>query len=231
MSKKTKKVVLFLVEGVSEETALGLPMKNYFETNEVKFEVVHGDITTMDGVDSGTIIKHINTRITNYMSKYGYKNSDILRIIHIVDTDGAFISADSIVLDESISLDYSEDCIRTSAPVYIKARNESKSKILFKLFNTYSINTMKYNVYFNSCNLEHVLVGELCNFSDAEKERIADDFSDKYCEDIEGFRLFLKSVLPKEQYIASWKFIKEGKNSLKRYSNMSLIFGDEERGR
>lgn len=163
------------------------------------------------------------------MSKYGYKNSDILRIIHIVDTDGAFIPADSIVLDESISLDYSEDCIRTSAPVYIKARNESKSKILFKLFNTYSINTMKYNVYFNSCNLEHVLVGELCNFSDAEKERIADDFSDKYCKDIEGFRLFLKSVLPKEQYIASWKFIKEGKNSLKRYSNMSLIFGDEER--
>ena len=50
MSKKTKKVVLFLVEGVSEETALGLPMKNYFETNEVRFEVVHGDITTMDGV-------------------------------------------------------------------------------------------------------------------------------------------------------------------------------------
>lgn len=47
MSKKTKKVVLFLVEGVSEETALGLPMKNYFETNEVRFEVVHGDITTI----------------------------------------------------------------------------------------------------------------------------------------------------------------------------------------
>lgn len=229
MSKKTKKVVLFLVEGVSEETALGLPMKNYFENSEVRFEVVHGDITTMEGVDSGSIIKHINTRITSYMSKYGYKNSDILRIIHIVDTDGAFIPEDGIVLDESINLEYSEECIRTSAPVHIKARNEIKSKILFKLFNTYSINTMKYNVYFNSCNLEHVLVGELRNFSDTEKERIADDFSDKYCEDIEEFKLFLKSVLPKEQYVASWKFIREDKNSLKRYSNMSLILGDEDR--
>ena len=37
MSKKTKKVVLFLVEGVSEETALGLRMKKYFETNECIF--------------------------------------------------------------------------------------------------------------------------------------------------------------------------------------------------
>ena len=46
MSKKTKKVVLFLVEGVSEETALGLRMKKYFETNEVRFEVVHGESDT-----------------------------------------------------------------------------------------------------------------------------------------------------------------------------------------
>ena len=49
MSKKTKKVVLFLVEGVSEETALGLPMKNYFETNEVRFEVVHQEEIVVEG--------------------------------------------------------------------------------------------------------------------------------------------------------------------------------------
>ena len=49
MSKKTKKVVLFLVEGVSEETALGLPMKNYFETNEVRIEVVHQEEIVVEG--------------------------------------------------------------------------------------------------------------------------------------------------------------------------------------
>lgn len=228
MNNKSKKVVLFLVEGVSEETALGLPMKNYFETNEVRFEVVHGDITTMVGVDSGNIIKHIHTRIASYMSKYGYKPSDILRIIHIVDTDGAFIPDNFVVFDEHVSLDYSEECIRTNSPEHIKTRNENKAKVLFKLFNTYAINKMKYNVYFNSCNLEHVLVGELRCFTNTEKERIAEDFSDKYCGDLDGFKKFLQAVLPKDGYAASWKFVREDRNSLKRYSNISLILSEEE---
>lgn len=227
MSKKSKKVILFLVEGVSEENALGLPMKNHFETSEIRFDVLHGDITTKNGVDSRNVLKHINQIVASYMDRYGYKPSDIIRIVHIIDTDGTFIPDDAIVFDENVSLKYTVDHIVTRDPAHIKVRNENKSQNLYKLFNTHSINKMKYNVYYNSCNLEHVLVGELRDFDNIEKEKIADDFSDKYCDDMEGFRLFLLSVLPKEEYKESWKFIREGSNSLKRFSNMSLILNED----
>jgi len=38
-----KKVVAFIVEGPSDEAALGSIMKEYFSGNEVQFVVVHGD--------------------------------------------------------------------------------------------------------------------------------------------------------------------------------------------
>ena len=41
-----KKVVAFIVEGTSDEAALGSVMKEYFSSNEVQFVVVHGDITS-----------------------------------------------------------------------------------------------------------------------------------------------------------------------------------------
>ena len=51
-------------------------------------------------------------------------------------------------------------------------RNQSKGEILFKLRKTGKINGIPYRIYFNSCNLEHVLYGELKDFSDEEKEAI-----------------------------------------------------------
>ena len=43
-----KKVVAFIVEGPSDEAALGSIMKEYFSSDEVQFVVVHGDITLKD---------------------------------------------------------------------------------------------------------------------------------------------------------------------------------------
>ena len=51
-----KKVVAFIVEGTSDEAALGSVMKEYFSSNEVQFVVVHGDITLKDYV-SGDVSK------------------------------------------------------------------------------------------------------------------------------------------------------------------------------
>ena len=45
-----KKVILFIVEGSSDEAALGTIMKEYFSGNEVQFVVVHGDIALKDYV-------------------------------------------------------------------------------------------------------------------------------------------------------------------------------------
>ena len=52
-----KKVVVFIVEGPSDEAALGTIMKKYFSSNEVQFIVVQGDITLKDYVSSDNILK------------------------------------------------------------------------------------------------------------------------------------------------------------------------------
>ena len=58
-----KKVVIFIVEGPSDEAALGTIMKEYFASNEVQFVVVHGDITLKDYVSADNIIKKIKSQI------------------------------------------------------------------------------------------------------------------------------------------------------------------------
>ena len=40
-----KKVILFIVEGPSDRAALGPIMEEYFNSEDIKFLIVHGDIT------------------------------------------------------------------------------------------------------------------------------------------------------------------------------------------
>ena len=46
---KRKKVVLVIVEGPSDEEALGAILSRYFDENEVRVYVRRGDITTEKG--------------------------------------------------------------------------------------------------------------------------------------------------------------------------------------
>ena len=41
-----KKVVVVIVEGPSDENAIGGVLKEFFSSEEVQFAVVHGDITS-----------------------------------------------------------------------------------------------------------------------------------------------------------------------------------------
>ena len=86
-----KKVVAFIVEGPSDEAALGTIMKEYFSSNEVQFVVVHGDITLKDYVSTDKILTKINEQIENIKSKYRYHQDDFIKIIHIADTDLSLI--------------------------------------------------------------------------------------------------------------------------------------------
>jgi len=80
-----------------------------------------------------------------------------------------------------------------------------------------------YQVYYLSCNLDHALYGKL-NSSDAEKEDDAHKFSKKYNDDIAGFIDFIsESGFSKcGDYLESWRFIKESKHSLERYTNLGI---------
>jgi len=48
-----KKVMLFIVEGPTDETSLSTVLNRIFSSSTVKFQVVHGDILTRLGTGQG----------------------------------------------------------------------------------------------------------------------------------------------------------------------------------
>ncbi len=221
-----KKVVAFIVEGPSDEAALGSVMKEYFSSDEVQFVVVHGDITLKDYASSDSVLKKINEQIESVRNKYRYSLEDFKKVIHIADTDGVYIPEHAVQAAEVEHVQYYEDHIETGNVKTIINRNQRKGAVLYKLRKTGKINGIPYKIYFNSCNLEHVLYGALKDFSDEEKQILSDDFADQYEGNVDGFIEFIsdpKIAVP-GAYQKTWDYIEKDKNSLHRHTNMHLIF-------
>lgn len=222
-----KKVVVFIVEGPSDEAALGTIMKEYFSSNEARFIVAHGDITLKDYVSSANILKKINEQIEGVKSRYRYSQDDFIKVIHIVDMDGVYIPDRDIVEADVEEIQYYEDHIEAKGANITAERNKRKGDILYKLRKTGKINGIPYRVYFNSCNLEHVLYGELKDYSDEEKQILSDDFADRYDGKVGEFIEFILSldIAVQGTHQKTWDYIEKDMNSLKRHTNMHLIFG------
>ena len=100
-----KKVLLFVVEGPSEELAFGVLFDRLFADQRVMFDVVRGDITTRAPrarVQRGgepNARNRLQNQIVEHIERQPYGWKDLLRIVHIVDTDGAFVD-DSCVKEE-----------------------------------------------------------------------------------------------------------------------------------
>ncbi len=220
-----KKVVVVIVEGPSDENAIGGILKEYFSSEEVQFAVVHGDITSDYSTNIDNVVSKINNLIEGIKIKYGYKRGDFIRIIHIADTDGVFVKG-CIRKAEVSGVQYFEDHIECMSVEEVDKRNKHKSEIMCKLYTTGKINNIMYRLYFNSCNLEHVLYDELKNFSDDEKELLSDEFAEKYEGRYQEFIEYIsdEKIAVSGDYKDTWKYIQKDKNSLCRHSNMHLIF-------
>ncbi len=74
-----------------------------------------------------------------------------------------------------------------------------------------------------SCNLDHVLYDKL-NSSDEEKERDSLDFARRYRSDFSEFVQFISesAFSVGGTYQESWAFIKVGKHSLERHTNLGI---------
>lgn len=229
MAGNEKKVIAFIVEGPSEEAAMGTIMKAYFAGEQVQFVVVHGDITMKDYANAANIIKKINQCIDLLKQRYRYKNSDFFQIIHLADTDGVFIEDEFVHQAEVGRIVYYEDHMETSSTAATRDRNHSKAEVLFKLRTAGKINSIPYRIYYNSCNLEHVLYNQLQVFSGEEKTAMSDAFAEKYEDHLDEFLAFIadpKVAVP-GTYQETWEFIEKDLNSLHRYSNMHQIFEDK----
>ena len=228
MVSKTKKVILIIVEGIEDQVSLEAVVSKLIVDSSVKFAITRGDITTDRAVTSQNIKKKLSGVVNFFLSSSRLTKSDILRIIHIVDTDGAFIPDDCVVENPNERLLYLSDCIETQNPQGIKDRNGKKARILRMLIATPEISNKKYDVYFFSRNLEHVLHDKDQGLTSEEKTNLADEFADHYHDKPQEFLSFISdpAIAVQGTKAETWDFIKEGTNSLGRYSNVHVFLQD-----
>ncbi len=227
-----KKVVLIIVEGPSDDEALALVFTNFYKqySQSVMVHVVHGDITTELSGKSQTIRNRVTDVIRYHANVNKFTNEDYAQIIHLIDTDGAFVDEKFVIQDDTADLPiYSIQDIKTKNKSGIVQRNMLKSHNLNELSVIKNIwKIIPYKVYYMSCNLDHVLYDKQ-NSTDSDKEDCAHKFAKKYKDDLDGFISFISnsSFSVKLGYKDSWNFIKTGLNSLNRYSNLHICFQSE----
>lgn len=220
-----KKIIFVIVEGPSDEEALGAILSRLYESNEVYVHITHGDITS-EFIESPSenIFTRVASEVDGYAKSNHYEKIHFKEILHIVDTDGTFIPNANITEDLSAEKPlYSLSEIRTKNKAGIEERNKRKGNNISKLCSRKEIWGIPYRVYYMSCNLDHVLYDKL-NSSDEEKEADAFSFAKSYKDKIPEFVEFIsKSDFSiAGDYQESWNFIKKDLNSLHRYTNLAI---------
>ena len=67
---KSKKVVLFIVEGITDEISLALVLSKIIEKDKlVRFKVINGDITSEYGTSSSNILNKITKVIKEFIDR------------------------------------------------------------------------------------------------------------------------------------------------------------------
>ena len=226
MKKKAKKVILFLVEGASDLTSL--EFIDNINTNEtIKFQITSGDVTSKLNITPQNCREEINKILLSFLERSKLRKTDIIKIIHILDVDGVYIPEINIIEDKNIKkFLYTINGIVAPSKENVQKRNESKKQIVEKLLVTSKINSIPYEIYYMSCNLEHVLHDKLEDISEDEKKELANKFADRFYEKEIEFIDFInnKDFKVLGDYKATWDFIKKDLNSVNRYSNFWLFF-------
>lgn len=224
-----KKIVFVIVEGPSDETALGAILQNIYDSNQVHIEVIRGDITTERDVMPHNILSKIGNKVKEYINNNRYiKKSDFKEIIHLVDMDGAYIPDENIIEDTSVTETvYSLTNITTSNKSNIIKRNRQKSANINKICTIPEVWDIPYRVFYMACNLDHVLHNKI-NSSNAEKRFDSRKFAEQYKNNVREFLSFISDsdFSVKMPYKESWQFIKQELHSLERHTNFGNCFDD-----
>ncbi len=129
MKRKTaKKVMLVIVEGLTEQTTLEGILSELFQTDQVEVFVTRGDQFAFVEEPKKKVADLIGAAI----KKYRLKESDIDRVVILTDTDGCFVREDCVVHNATLSKNenfYFLDRIETWNKPGIEERNKSKKKI------------------------------------------------------------------------------------------------------
>lgn len=249
--RKKNKVLLFLVEGNSDVRTLENSIEEFLDSHDIsgitiKFaklsktkegeEISGGDPTSDIDIYPGNIEEQITKRIDKTTSEGVFiYPKEVVKIIQIVDMDGAYVLDESIVSrsekdKREENRVYFEDKIETDN-LFATTRNlQRKRENLDYLvsLNTFKLgtNNVEYSIYFFSSNLEHFMYG-IQNMSGDRKVGAATDFSLECMDDPQVFENKMLTgdyLLTDMSYAESWDYIRErGMRSLSRVSNINLM--------
>lgn len=224
---KTKKVILFIVEGITDQTALGNVLTSLLNSETVRFAMTDGDITTNKDVNQGNVVTRVNAIVKGALQTNAFKLSDLYSIVHLIDTDGAFIPSSAILEKVGAEhIEYTETTINTAHVDSIIKRNSKKQVLVSLLRSKSEIAKKPYKMFYFSRNMEHALHNEIGELTSAEKMRLAEWFDDTYADRPQNFVEYLRSsdFAAPGNYEESWKFINDGIHSLERWSNFHVFF-------
>lgn len=214
---------------MSDDTALGIALSQIYDKDSVYIHIMHGDITARKGGDPQNIVGKIGNDVRYYAKSQHYTAKHFKRIIHIVDTDGAYIPDGKVIDNQDCQNPrYESDGIYTKDVKGIISRNKQKRDNLYRLRSCGSIWNIPYRVYYMSCNLDHVLYDKR-NSTDEEKEKDAYAFAKRYKNDCAGFVKFIceSAFSVNGSYSNLWKHIEKSSNSIERYTNLSICIEEE----
>jgi hypothetical protein len=232
----SKQVIIVLVEGQSDEILLYERLRELYKGCEIRFEIQRGDIFYDNKNGNKPIKSVIGDCVKGIIQRRKYKKKDVIGVIHIMDTDGCFIPDTQVVVDESQGMKtfYKTDCIKVDSDIQknnIMLRNSTRSTNVNTMKSVESIvkRTFKYQIYYFSRNLEHVIFNEPNPAKDTKEENI-----EIFLEEIEegiSIEQYLSTYFSgvggtsyNDKYSESWNYIKSGTNSLKRSTNVPLMF-------
>lgn len=225
----SKKIILLVVEGITEDISLRGILSELFNDKKIEFCLVRTDITTREDIKPNNIKKELGNIVKNFLGRT-FRETDLQEVIHLVDTDGVYIPETNI--EEDVTLNnfvYSIDRIKAKDINKVIERNETKKANLEVLISTNEVlKKIPYKVYYLSQNLEHFFHDKL-NCTREEKNKLAQLLEDRYIEDLESFLIFVRDSKLKspDDYNDSWDYIKKSTNSLSRCSNIHIFLKDK----
>ena len=228
-----KKYILFIVEGENDKREIQTILRaacgsSFFDNYVDAYHVHKGDVTTETDTTDKTIIEKLNKIVISWRKggEHPFQKipvSDIYRIIQVVDTDGVFVPEHAIVNTDDGKTQYFEKAIHCYNRNLIITRNRKKAKVLGKLLETKRIDNVPYELYFASCNMDHLLFDER-NLDPSDKKPYAMRFASK-CKNKDDLKecIFAEDICAKVSHADSWIMIQNGYNSLQRHTNLNLL--------
>lgn len=220
------KVLLFIVEGPSDEASLAPALEQIITGSKVKFKVMRADITcdydsTVDNIERRIKVLGVKRFLTENSQ---FSSNDICGVIHIVDLDGAFASDDIVIQGDVEHTQYFDNqIICKDRELFLRTKNNKEANLLhLASISQISIPNgivVPYSIFYMSCNLDHVLHNKR-NSTKEEKQEDSVVFADNY-DDPEKFASFFNGsdIKIEGTYPETWKYAQIELNSLKRGSN------------